>query len=241
MTNVLLVTIVFSAAVLQAVTGFGFALIVMPLLTLVFPLRTAVPLVAITGFTAYAVNLVRFREAVNWREVLRLAAASAVGIPIGIWALSRVPELTISRILGLVLLGYGLYSLAAPVLPRLPGRWWFVPVGILAGCLGAAYNTPGPPVVVYGALRQWPKDEFRAVVQTLFFLNGILIVGSHLIAHNVTRQVWALYALAAPVLLLGLWTGSRLDRKVDQQLFRTVVTWTILALGVSMVLGLGRK
>lgn len=241
MTTVWLVAIVFAAALLQAITGFGFALIVMPLATLALPLRTAVPLVAITGFTAYAVNLVRYREAVNWREVLRLAAASALGIPIGLWALSGVPESTITRVLGAVLVGYGIYSLAAPVLPRLRGRWWFVPVGVLAGCLGAAYNTPGPPVVVYGALRQWPKDEFRAVVQTLFFLNGILIVGSHLIAHNVTGQVWALYAWVAPALLVGLWAGARLDRKVDARLFRNLVTWTILVLGASMLLGLGRK
>jgi len=234
------VAVVFGAALLQAITGFGFALIVMPLVTLALPLRTAVPLVAVTGLTAYTVNLLRFREAVNWREVLRLAAASALGIPIGFWALSQVPEAAISRVLGVVLAGYGFFSLAAPVVPPLRGRWWFVPVGVLAGCLGAAYNTPGPPVVVYGALRQWPKDEFRAVVQTLFFLNGILIVGSHLLAHNLTGQVWALYAWAAPALLLGLWAGSRLDRKVNQGTFRTLVAWTILALGASLLLGLGR-
>jgi len=234
------VAVVFGAALLQAITGFGFALIVMPLVTLALPLRTAVPLVAVTGFTAYTVNLLRFREAVNWREVLRLAAASALGIPIGFLALSQVPEAAISRVLGVVLVGYGLFSLASPAVPRLRGRWWFVPVGVLAGCLGAAYNTPGPPVVVYGALRQWPKDEFRAVVQTLFFLNGILIVGSHLLARNLTGQVWALYGWAAPALLLGLWAGSRLDRKVNQDMFRTLVAWTILALGASMLLGLGR-
>jgi hypothetical protein len=235
-----LVAVVFLAALLQAITGFGFALIVMPLLTLTLDLRTAVPLVAMTGFTAYSVNLVRFRAAVDWPEVGRLAATSALGIPVGLWALAHVPEATINLVLGLVLVAYGVYSLVAPALPRLRGRWWFVPVGVLAGCLGAAYNTPGPPVIVYGSLRQWPKDEFRAVVQTLFFVNGILIVGSHFLARNVTGQVWALYALAAPALLLGLWVGSRLDRRVNPHFFRTLVTWTILALGASLLIGLGR-
>jgi uncharacterized membrane protein YfcA len=50
-----------------------------------------------------------------------------------------------------------------------------------------------------------------------------------------------LYATVAPALLLGLWAGSRLDRRVDQRLFRTLVAWMILVLGASMVLGLGRR
>ncbi len=96
-------------------------------------------------------------------------------------------------------------------------------------------------MVVYGSLRQWPKDEYRAILQTLFFINGVLIVSSHLLAGHVIPQVWTLYAWAAPALLLGLWTGARLDRHVDQERFRTLVTAMILVLGVSLLLGLGRR
>jgi hypothetical protein len=124
---------------------------------------------------------------------------------------------------------------------RRPARWWAYPAGFLAGCLGGAYNTPGPPVIVYGSLQQWPKDEYRAILQTLFFISGVLIVGSHLLAGHMTRSVWALYAWAAPALLLGLWTGTRLDRRVDQERFRTMVLVVILVLGTTLMLGLGRR
>jgi len=50
--NVLwIVTIVFAAAVMQSLTGFGFALVVMPLVTLIVDLRTAAPLIALAGLT----------------------------------------------------------------------------------------------------------------------------------------------------------------------------------------------
>ena len=164
-----------------------------------------------------------------------------MGIAVGIWALVRVDELTINRAMGAILIAYAAYALLHPVTARRPAQWWAYPAGFLAGCLGGAYNTPGPPVVVYGSLRQWPKDEYRAVLQTLFFINGVLVVSSHLLAGHVTLQVWTLYAWAAPALLLGLWTGARLDRYVDQEQFRNLVTVMILVLGVSMLLGLGRR
>ena len=248
MTLVWLVALVFGAAVLQALTGFGFALVVMPLATLLLDLRTAAPLVALAALTANAINIIRFRRAMNLSEVARLGVASALGIPIGIWALLRVDELAINRIMGAILLAYATYAL----LPRSPRRsgpgsqrtvaqWWAFPAGFLAGCLGGAYNTPGPPVVVYGSLRQWPKDEYRAIVQTVFFINAILVVSSHLLARRVTAQVWTLYAWAAPALVLGLWSGARLDRYLDQERFQKLVTAMILVLGISMLLGLGRR
>lgn len=240
--NVLwIVTIVFVAAVMQSLTGFGFALVVMPLVTLIVDLRTAAPLIALAGLTAYTVNLVRFRGSVNLGEVARLGIASALGIPIGIWALVRVDELAINRAMGAILVALAAFSLLRPAIERQQARWWAYPAGFLAGCLGGAYNTPGPPVIVYGSLRQWPKDEYRAILQTLFFINGILIVGSHLLARHMVAEVWALYAWAAPALLLGLWAGARLDRRLDQERFRTLVTAMILVLGVSLLLGLGRR
>ena len=241
MTVLWIVAIVFLAAVLQSLTGFGFALIVMPLVTLVIDLQTAAPLIALAGLTAYTVNLVRFRRAVNLQEVARLAVASAAGIPIGIWALVRVDELDINRAMGVILISYAAYALLRPATSRLPARWWAYPAGFLAGCLGGAYNTPGPPVVVYGSLQQWPKDEYRAILQTLFFVNGILIVGSHALARHMLPQVWALYAWVVPALLLGLWAGARLDHRLDQELFRKLVTAMILLLGLSLLLGLGRR
>jgi len=241
MTTAWIVAIVFVAAVLQSLTVFGFALFVMPLVTLVIDLKTAAPLIALAGLTAYTVNLIRFHRAVDLSELARLGVASVLGIAIGIWALVRVDELAINRAMGVILIAYAAYALLRPAAGRRPAQWWAYPAGFLAGCLGGAYNTPGPPVVVYGSLRQWPKDEYRVILQTLFFINGVLIVSSHLVAGHMIPQVWTLYAWAAPALLLGLWTGARLDRHVDQVRFRTLVTAMILVLGVSLLLGLGRR
>jgi uncharacterized membrane protein YfcA len=240
MTEALIVAIVFAAAFLQSLSGFGFAIIIMPLATLALGLRTAAPMVALAGLTVYSINLVRYRRAINVREVLRLGAASVLGVLLGIWVLANVDESAVKRVLGLILIAYATYSLLRPSLARPLSPWWVVPAGFLAGCLGGAYNTPGPPVIVYGALRQWPKDEFRAVLQGLFFINGVLVVASHAVAHHVTAEVLTYYLYAVPALGVGILVGARVDDKVDRERFRTLVTMMILALGLSLVLGAGR-
>ncbi|MBK9232190.1 MAG: TSUP family transporter [Anaerolineae bacterium] len=107
MTTILFAVIVLFAALLQTISGFGFALLAMPLATLAFSVaapgvmgvRIAAPLVAMTGFTLYAVNLLRYRQALQWHAVNRLALAAACGIPLGIWMVATVNETVVKLIL----------------------------------------------------------------------------------------------------------------------------------------------
>jgi uncharacterized membrane protein YfcA len=232
--------IVFFAAFIQALSGFGFALMVMPLITIFIDLRTAAPLVALAALTSYIINVIRYRQAVDLRQVLRLGAASALGTPVGLWALVSVDEFVVKPLLGLILVAYAVYRLVHPTELHLCSSRWVYPAGFIAGCLGGAYNTPGPPVIVYGSLRQWSRAEFRAVLQAFFFLNATLVVASHCLARHFTPAVLTLYACAVPALLLGIFVGSRADSRLSRDRFRTIVTGMILLLGLSLLLGLGR-
>lgn len=239
MPGLLISIIVLAAAFAQSLTGFGFALITMPLVTVVLGVRTAAPVVALAALTVYTVNLVRYRRAINVREVLRLGVASAAGIPVGIWVLANADEHVVMRILGVVLVAYAVYSLLQPTVRRKLSRGWVYPAGFLAGCFGGAYNTPGPPVIVYGSMRQWPRDEFRAVLQALFFLNGVLVVSSHALAQHLSKQVLEYYLCALPALVLGIVGGSVVDRGIDSGRFRRIVMVMILVLGLALVVGIG--
>jgi uncharacterized membrane protein YfcA len=235
MTIILIVAVVFSAAFLQSLSGFGFAIIIMPLLTLALGLQTAAPLVALAGLTVYAINFFRYCRAINLGEVLRLGIASALGVPVGLWVLSNAEEVLVKQILGVMLIAYAIFALTRPIASWVPSRLWVYPTGFLAGCLGGAYNTPGPPAILYGSLRQWPKDEFRAVLQALFFANATLVVAAHLIARHVTAEVITFYFYAVPALISGILVGSRVDQKVDRERFRRIVTLMIVALGLSLI------
>jgi uncharacterized membrane protein YfcA len=240
MTEPLVFVAVLVAAFVQSLTGFGFAAMIMPLVTMMVGLPIAAPLVALAGLTVYTTNLLRHRRAIHLGEVLRLGAASAVGVPIGIWLLTNVDESVVKRVLGLILIAYGLYTLVGPTVSCTPSRRWAYAAGFVAGCLGGAYNTPGPPVILYGSSRRWPRDRFRAVLQTFFAVNATMVVTSHLLAHHVTTTILTLFAISVPAILLGILIGSRLDPRVDAARFRTLVTVMILLLGLLLVLNVGQ-
>lgn len=236
MTEILLIVIVFFSASQQTVTGFGFSLIVMPLLTIFFGLQMAAPLVALQGVTLYIVNLIRYHRQVNLRETLWLAFAAALGVPIGVWALVSVEPSIIKSLLGLILVLYAIYSLTQPAGLRLQSTRWALPFGFIGGCLAGAYNTPGPMFVFYGSLRKWQKEEFRAILQVLFLLTGTLTVISHWLANHLTSTVSLWYVYTIPALLTGIWVGSWIDRKVNREQFRVLITIMILILGLSLIL-----
>lgn len=241
MTNTLIVALVFVAAVIQSFAGFGFAAIIMPLITIMVGLSTAAPLVALAGLTTYTIMLIRYRQAINVKEVLHLVAASVFGVPVGLWLLSNVSEMLVKQVMGVALIAYAIYALLRPTTTRIPSRLWAYPAGFAAGCLGGAYNTPGPPVIVYTSLQQWPRDKFRGVLQAFFFVNGVMVVTSHWLAHHMTTTILALYAYAAPAILLGNMVGTRLDHRVNRARFRTAVAVMILILGLFLLLGLGQN
>ncbi|MCZ7672281.1 MAG: sulfite exporter TauE/SafE family protein [Chloroflexi bacterium] len=84
--------IVFAAIFTQTVTGFGLALVSMPLLALVLPIQVAAPLVALFGLVAELLLLLRYRTALNVRAVAVLIGASVVGIPVGVYVLGEMDE-----------------------------------------------------------------------------------------------------------------------------------------------------
>ncbi|MCA9959330.1 MAG: sulfite exporter TauE/SafE family protein [Chloroflexota bacterium] len=233
--TIILVVVIFGAAFLQTLSGFGFALIVMPLAVSIAGMETAAPLIALTGLTLYTINLFRYRHAVNMDELKRLGLAAAIGVPVGMALVTHLPETTIRFALGLLLVGYALYALFLPPVTAVPSPHWRYLAGFLAGCLGGAYNVPGPPVIIYGSASQWPKDQFRAVLQSLFFLQGLLVVGGHILARHVTSITLTTYLYAIPALLGGIFLGARLDGKVNKPRFRVLVTIMILCLGISLL------
>jgi len=234
----LLMTITFFAAFEQTITGFGFSLIVMPLATWLFGLKTAAPLIALTGLTLYTINLIRNRQAINSGEALRLGIAAIFGVPVGVWGLSNLNESMIKLALGIILIGFAIYSALNVRWSMIISSRWAWLVGFLTGCLGGAYNTPGPPLIIYGSLREWQRVEFRGVLQALFFTTGILTTLSHWFARNLTPNVLTLYVYAAPALILGLIAGAFADRFINHRAFRIIVIAMVFVLGVSMVLGI---
>jgi uncharacterized protein len=220
------------ATVIRAVFGFGEAVLAVPLLALLVGLPTATPVVALLAATMTLVLLLRQWRHVDWQTAWQLILGSLGGIPVGVILLRVVPSSYGMSALGIFLVLYGGYSLLRPrVLTLPPGPWTYL-FGVLAGIIGGAYSTNGPIVALYGTLRGWTPAQLRASLQAYFLITGWVIVAGHGMAGLWTPVVLKLYAAALPVVMVGLWLGSRLGRRLPGAAFLQLLSIFLIVIGI---------
>jgi uncharacterized membrane protein YfcA len=236
MQNITLVyLILFCSSFIRSTFGFGDALVAMPLLALVVGLKIATPLVALVASTIGMSILIT-----NWRRVQvqsawRLIGSAAVGIPIGLVLLRGAYEGVLKIILAAVLIGFGAYSLARPRLPTLRGEKPAFVFGFIAGILGGAYNSNGPPVVIYGALKRWDPEVFRATLQGFLFPTSLFILAGHGLAGFWTGPVIRTYLYSLPLVLAAVYLGGRINRAFSTERFADGVYALLIGLGLLLL------
>jgi hypothetical protein len=232
----LVLGIIFISTFIRGLSGFGNALIAMPLLTLIIGIQQATPLVGLASETIAVIMLAQNWQHVDVRAAWRLLLASLLGIPPGVLLVARAPEGLVTALLGIFLLLFGVYNLLNLRLPALRWPGLVYPVGFLSGILGGAYNTNGPPIIVYGMLARWPPEQFRATLQGYFLCSGVFIVLGHAWQGLWTAQVLWLYVYSLPPLLLAVVLGSRLHLMLPRQQFERLISVLLMMMGLVLII-----
>ena len=222
----------FLSAIIRQISGFGFALLSMPLITLIAGIRIATPLVAITATTIGCLVAAESWRDADRKALWRLLVTALIGIPLGILLFSHLAEVWVKRGLGAMLLLYGLYSLLMPPLPLLHNKVSTALFGFVSGVLTGAFNTGGPPVVIYGILRRWSPDAFRATLQLYFLVVSIVAMIGHGLAGLWSSEMWWLYLYSLPALLLGLYLGDKINLLIPKALFNRIIYGMLIVTGV---------
>ena len=234
---VITAAVLFVSTMARSTLGFGDALIAMPLLVLALGIRTAAPLVALVGTTIALLIAWRQWHSVDLMATTRLIVASCLGIPLGLVFVKDVSAPLMHALLGGLLIAFSVYSLVQPQFDMRQERGAAAYVfGFLAGVLGGAYNTVGPLIVVYGHLRRWSPDRFRATLQGYFFPVYLCIVIGHGFVGLLTPYVFQLNGLSLPVILAAIWLGSRLNAAIPRERFTQVLNVALIGLGLVLCL-----
>jgi uncharacterized membrane protein YfcA len=236
MDSILLALSVFLAVFTQSLSGFGVALVAMSLLPGLVGIRIATPLVALVALTIEIFLLIRYKEALNLRTVWPIALASVAGVPIGIIFLRIIPEKVVLTLLGFVIVAYALYALLKLKLPILKSPVWAYAAGLVAGMLGGAYNTSGPPVIIYGDCSGWEPAEFKSNLQGFFVFNSVFIAIGHIVSGNFSPDVWTNYWISLPAMAGGIILGVSLDKYVNPITFRQIVLALLVMMGIRMII-----
>ena len=227
-------TIVFSAAIIQALFGFGFGLISVPIMIFFVDLPTAVVTATAVSTVSCSLQWYESRE-VSAREVSRRLIASAlIGMPFGLWLLNNMDARLMKALLGvLVLVGVFLSSREFD-LRRLPLAFDYA-MGIVAGVLSTSTSTNGPPLVFLLHARHYSPERFRAVLNRVFTVLNLLTLITFAFAGKITVEILWLALLAIPVMGVGVWLGIRLRNRIDPDHFRKLVLLLLFATGLSAI------
>lgn len=231
-----LLAILFLATFIRSAFGFGEALVAVPLLALVMPVEVAAPIAVLVSMTVAAVVLVQDWRHVQFRSAGRLFLSTLPGMPLGLWLLTGVGGSMVKAILGVVIIAFSGYVLMVrepPVLADDRRAWLF---GFGAGILGGAYGMNGPPLVLYGTLRRWSPQHFRATLQGYFLPASAVVMGGYGLTGLWTPVVTRSYLVALPVVAAGIVLGRVLNRRLDARMFLRCVHVGLIVIGATLLL-----
>jgi uncharacterized protein len=234
-TTILVLAVLCLATVVRSAFGFGEALIAVPLLALAIPVEVAAPVAVLVSVTVAGVILLQDWRHVHFGGAWRLVVSTFVGIPFGLWLLTHVSEPVVKGLLAAVIIGFSIYRLRKHehlVLNDDRFAWIF---GFGAGVLGGAYGMNGPPLVVYGSLRRWPQEQFRATLQGYFFPASLVGMAGYGIAGLWSASVTKYYLYSLPVVLVAIFAGRALNRRLEPRRFVICIDVCLLAIGAILL------
>lgn len=222
---------------MRSAFGFGEALIAVPLLALCIPLRVAAPLAVLVSITIAAVVVAQDWRHIHLRSAGWLVISTMLGIPLGVVLLTRTPEHLVKAWLGALILGFALFCLAGSARLRLrhDSRFWLLTCGFFAGVLGGAYGMNGPPLVIYGSLRGWTAQHFRATLQAYFLPASIMGMCGYAAAGLWTPVVTRDYLLCLPVMLPAVFWGREINHRLPEASFSRFVYLGLAAIGLTLL------
>jgi len=231
----LIAGIVFLATLIRSTFGFGEALVAVPLLALIIPVEEAVPLATLLSVTVATIVMIQDWRSIHFEAARKLVVATLLGIPLGLLLLISLPENGIKAALGTIMIAFSSFCLCRPQLKEWTDDRWAGGFGFLAGILGGAYGMNGPPLVIYGALRRWSPQVFRATLQGYFLPASLLGLGGYLIAGLWTAQVSLDFACSLPGAIVAIFCGRWINHRLRAEHFRRYVYIGLLLLGIVLL------
>jgi uncharacterized protein len=233
---ILIPGVLFLATLIRSTLGFGEALVAVPLLALVVPVEVAAPVAVLVSITVALIVVVHDWRQVHFRSAGWLVLPTMLGIPLGLLLLRTVSEPVVKAVLGAMIAGFSAHSLLSRQHRELKNdrlAWLF---GFGAGVLGGAYGMNGPPLVIYGSLRRWSPQHFRATLQGYFLPASLAGLWGYRLAGLWTPAVNRFYLLSLPLVVLATFLGRAINRRMGVQRFLLYVHGGLIVVGIVLLL-----
>ncbi len=236
-TTVFVLMVVFLATLIRSAFGFGEALFAVPLLALCLPLAIAAPLAVLISITIAGVVVAQDWRKIHLRSTGWLVAATLAGIPLGLALLTSSHERAVRVGLAILIMTFAAYCLMGSKPPELKkdSRAWLLGCGLCAGVLGGAYGMNGPPLAIYGAMRRWSAQHFRATLQGYFLPASLLGMAGYWLKGLWVPAVTHYYLISLPVALPAILLGRVANHRLHGECFLKYVYSGLAGIGAVLL------
>jgi uncharacterized protein len=233
---VLVLIIIFATSVVQAVAGFGFALLAVPLMVVVIDLQSAVIISSFVGTLSNLLQSWQLRNNIDRKLTKRFLLATVIGAPAGLLLFIYANQSALKIVLGLSIL-FGVFVLSRGLELQHVSSWLDWVMGVLSGVLLMATSTNGPPLVFVLQARRIDPATFRATLNMVFLVSGTFGLVMFGLAGEIFRSDINVAAFAIPAMVIGVSTGVVIRKYVQQELFKKIVLFLLTTGGLSSLFG----
>ncbi|UCH81591.1 MAG: sulfite exporter TauE/SafE family protein [Nitrospiraceae bacterium] len=237
MITLILISFIFLVSgIIQGISGFGSALIAMPLLTLFIDVKTAVPLCILHSVLMTSYISFTLKDHMEKKKILPLLLGSLPGIYFGVTFLKHVESDLIKLLLGILIIVYSVYSLSFNPQPKRLHNIWAYIAGFGTGFIGSAFSAGGPPAIIYTSLTGWSKDHIKATLTGFFLTSAVITAVVHAATGLTTALVGKYFLVSSLFVLIGVTTGIKLYRRISRDRYLRVIHMLLILLGGMMCL-----
>ncbi|CAM8625469.1 COG0730 Predicted permeases [Acidimicrobiia bacterium] len=219
------------AAGVQGTTGFGFALLSVPLMSLFIEPEQAVVISASLGLLASAVQAWSERHHGDRPTIIRMLIGAAIGSPFGLLVFVVASPSQLRFILAGVIIVFLILNLRGLTLKQ-GGRTVDLGAGAISGVLNTSLSTNGPPLVMALHARHLPPQQFRGTLAAVFAGSGLLTVLLFAGAGKYSADIGLALVISLPTLAIGYLLAARFRQRIRPDHFRNIVTWLLFATAV---------
>ena len=211
-----------TAGLVRGFSGFGGAMVYMPLVAAIYEPRIAAVTLLLVDFLSATPFAIPEMRRCTWREVLPITLAMIIGVPFGTWALI---------VLDPILLRWAIAILVLSMLPLVASGWRYrgaprlpitLGVGLFSGVSAGAVQIAGPPVILYWLSGSSSAVTVRANLMVFFMMCGVALAAAYAYEGLFTANSLALSLLLGAPYIVGMGIGSYFFRGSSDRLYRRI-------------------
>lgn len=226
------------ATIVRSTFGFGESLIAVPLLIIFIPVEVAVPLSVLVSITIAGMILIQDYKLIHFNSAKWLLIFGILGIPIGVLLLISGSNQIVKFILGLLIISYSLYALFGKRTFKLEtdNMRWLFSCGFFSGIFGGAYGLNGPPLILYGDMRRWSAQYFRATLQAYFLPSSMVGMLGYWYSGLWSVKVTQYYFMTIPLVIPAVFLGRFFNQLLKDNTFFKYVYMGLIAIGIILII-----